>query len=456
MKLSLFVRFYLGMFIVFFIGIGSAVIAFEFYLEKAEERHRQHSFIREANRIAEPLMSSFENGAKVSKASEYSILIAAYLSVESVSLPEFQKMLPAYEKIDGISDNSLYLDDKVSQVLAFPNQESDRFLLIRSLPLVEDETVYDDNFESYEDNLDVLFLMAILVILVIGIALVVFWVSRGIERPVRQLVKVAIAYGKTDFSMRADESALQPIGSLACSLNQMSDQLQSSLDDQRAITHAIAHELRTPLTRMRLALGMIDTRNLDEQSCALTKDIDNYISEMTVMTSSVLTFGKVSGATPLPPFPPFSADDFVSFRVKLLCNDSSIEVIKQLKSETVLCVSEIYWQLVVDNLIKNALNYADSQICISSMRNGSDYQLIIDDDGPGIPPAERNRIFLPFSRLDESSNLYTDGFGLGLAIVKSVVKRCSGRVWVEGSPLGGARFIVQLPEIHFAAKPSPK
>jgi signal transduction histidine kinase len=80
----------------------------------------------------------------------------------------------------------------------------------------------------------------------------------------------------------------------------------------------------------------------------------------------------------------------------------------------------------------------------------------VDDDGPGIPPTDRDRVFERFTRLDDSRTRDQGGTGLGLAVVRSIVTRHGGRVWAERSPLGGARLTIVLPTPSPSPRPQPR
>jgi two-component system, OmpR family, sensor kinase len=99
----------------------------------------------------------------------------------------------------------------------------------------------------------------------------------------------------------------------------------------------------------------------------------------------------------------------------------------------------------VGNLAGNARKYAAQQVVVAAVRVPDGVQITVDDDGPGIPPEEREHIFEPFYRLDRSRDRNTGGFGLGLSIVRKAVALHGGTVAVEDSALGGARFVVRLP-----------
>jgi len=83
---------------------------------------------------------------------------------------------------------------------------------------------------------------------------------------------------------------------------------------------------------------------------------------------------------------------------------------------------------------------------ISAWSENSRWRIAVDDDGPGVPPLRRERIFDRFTRLDESRSSESGGSGLGLAICSRLVELMEGSVWAEDGPLGGARFVIELPE----------
>ena len=101
---------------------------------------------------------------------------------------------------------------------------------------------------------------------------------------------------------------------------------------------------------------------------------------------------------------------------------------------------------MVHNLVGNALRYADGEVRATVRRDGEWAVLTVEDDGPGIPEESRERIFEPFTRLDDSRTRSTGGYGLGLSIVSRIVYWFGGRIHVDTSErLGGARFVMRWP-----------
>ena len=99
----------------------------------------------------------------------------------------------------------------------------------------------------------------------------------------------------------------------------------------------------------------------------------------------------------------------------------------------------------VRNLVDNAARHAQGRVVVTLRRDDGDVVLVVDDDGPGVPAADRDRIFERFTRLDESRARDAGGVGLGLSMVRAIVERHAGTVTVDDAPGGGARFVVRLP-----------
>ena len=118
----------------------------------------------------------------------------------------------------------------------------------------------------------------------------------------------------------------------------------------------------------------------------------------------------------------------------------------------VLDANRRYLQLIVDNLVKNACLYADSSVKVSLKSDAQCYRIIVEDDGDGISPEQREQVLDAFTRLDNSRSRQTGGFGLGLAIVNTIVKTMKGNIYIENSELGGAMFVVKFQHACLAEK----
>ena len=108
-----------------------------------------------------------------------------------------------------------------------------------------------------------------------------------------------------------------------------------------------------------------------------------------------------------------------------------------------------YLHRVMQNLVGNGLRHANAVIFLSARIENGEAVLVVEDDGPGIPEADRARVFEPFTRLDDSRTRSTGGYGLGLSIVNRIVHWFGGRISVDASEaLGGARFTMRWPALR--------
>lgn len=269
-------------------------------------------------------------------------------------------------------------------------------------------------------------------------------------RRLKNVQSAAFAFGKGDFSVRArlpQHSALAP---LAESFNDMADRIQQLIHSHRDLTRAVSHELRTPLTRIRFSLEMLGDNGSNENHRRYISSIAKDVDELEAMITELLSYAR-----------------FEAQGIEL--NRQRLPLLSWLH-ETAACVEHEMGNLqfrlyanadednlmtdfdpgamgrAVTNLLRSAIRYADQRVELSAEHKYGKIWIHVDDDGQGIPASEVERIFEPFTRLDESRNRDSGGFGLGLAIAGSVAKCHGGEASASTSPLGGARFSLWWPE----------
>ncbi len=216
----------------------------------------------------------------------------------------------------------------------------------------------------------------------------------------------------------------------------MQQRLQRHVEQRTTMLAGISHDMRTILTRFRLELSLLDA---DAQHIAsLKQDVD----EMQRMLQGYVDFARGAEGEPV------REVDLCA----LLC-DLRAELQTHGKQMQLTCPASLApvhlrpgaLRRAVRNVLANALRHARAEVHLSAKREGEHLRIIVDDDGPGIPPQERERVFRPFVRLDEARNLDAAGTGLGLAIARDLVLSHGGRIELADSPLGGLRVIISLP-----------
>ncbi|QFI40267.1 HAMP domain-containing protein [Moritella marina ATCC 15381] len=277
----------------------------------------------------------------------------------------------------------------------------------------------------------------------LSIALVLYASVRNISNHVYRLSDASLALAKGDLDTRVNNKIPAPLNQMATSFNKMAESLQHSQHQQRVMANAIAHELRTPLTRIQLVMGLLSDEEHSEYTTALHSDLSRYSVEMEALANDILMLQTIE-----------HNPSSINQPVDLSCLIKSRESEFKRQYPHISISSNIDWvsmdgnprylQLIVDNLVKNACLYADSRVKITLKKHVNCCCIIVEDDGDGISPLQREQVLDAFTRLDNSRSRQTGGFGLGLAIVNTAVKTMQGKIDIKTSKLGGAMFIVEF------------
>ncbi|HEX3699422.1 MAG TPA: ATP-binding protein [Phenylobacterium sp.] len=257
--------------------------------------------------------------------------------------------------------------------------------------------------------------------------------ARRLSAPIRLFADAAERLGRDP---RAPALALTGSTEIAVAVrafNDMQERLRRYVEDRTAMVGAIAHDLRTPLTRMRFRIESLP----DDQRAKLGTDID----QMEAMISAALTFVRDASQpgqrTPLE----------LSSLLESLCDEMS-ETGAATEIETgekvVLEGDPMALRRLFANLLDNAVKFG-GHARARVFRQDANAVVEIDDDGPGIPQQDRERVFEPFYRREPSRNRQTGGAGLGLAIVRSIARGHGGDVALVNRHGGGLTARVQLP-----------
>lgn len=251
-------------------------------------------------------------------------------------------------------------------------------------------------------------------------------------RPIRRLAVAADRFGKgRDVPFFKVEGARE-VRQAARAFIGMRERLSRQIQQRTAMLAGVSHDLRTPLTRMKLQLEMMVGQEI--------ADLKNDLADMERMIEAYLQFARGEGGEE-----PARVDlkDLIE-QAAAAANREEILVHTDVPEGMSLLLRPVAFERCIGNLIGNALKYG-KHAWISAGRFGDTIEIRVDDDGPGVPEAQYDDVFKPFYRGESSRNSKTGGVGLGLPIVQDIVLAHGGQVWLDKSPKGGLRVVIDLP-----------
>ena len=281
------------------------------------------------------------------------------------------------------------------------------------------------------------------------LSLGVYGLILPLERKVRQVRYALNKMQAGDLSLRVPIDGHDEMANLASSYNNMSDHIQRLIEAQRELMRAVSHELRTPVARIRFGMEMLAEEEDYHYRVQQVDMIDKDIEALNTLIDEIMTYAKLEQGTPSLDFEEVVLVDVleqVAIETEALKTQKEIKLIIP-SSNLIVDAERRYLHRVVQNLVGNAIRYCDHKVQMSGGigADGNAY-ICIEDDGPGIPEQERERIFEAFARLDDSRTRASGGYGLGLSIVSRIAYWFGGEIQVDQSPiLGGARFIMSWP-----------
>lgn len=268
--------------------------------------------------------------------------------------------------------------------------------------------------------------------------------SRAHWHGLQALSRVADDFGAGKLSARARMKPSASIYPLAERINHMAGRIEGLLEAQKNLLHSVSHELRTPIARLEFGLELLRSAAANP---ALEKRIAGMEGDLAELNALV---GELLGMTRLDSEHALQTCTFDLGALLQGCVDRLDATGPALDTRFAPDLGGMTGDprllaRALDNLLRNAQKYAGRRIAFAAARRDRAIEIVVEDDGPGIPEEERGRIFEPFYRLDRSRDRTTGGFGLGLSIAHKAVALHGGALRVDGSALGGARFVLTLP-----------
>ena len=268
-------------------------------------------------------------------------------------------------------------------------------------------------------------------LILLGIAILFL---RNQVRPIEQLARAAESFGKGRSVPDFKPYGATEVRRAAQAFLTMRERIDRHVSQRTEMLAGVSHDIKTPLTRMKLALAMMEGKEIAE--------LKGDIAEMERMLDDYLAFARGEGGeesenTDLGEM----VRDTVAAAAK---TRPGREVPVVGPEHLILSVKRAALRRCLTNLVDNGLKHG-KRVVVNLARDERFAEIMVDDDGPGIPENRREEAFRPFTRLDEGRNLQTGGSGLGLAIARDIARAHGGDIVLSKSALGGLKATIRLP-----------
>ena len=382
------------------------------------------------------------------------------LAEKQQRLQQIQKFFPFKLTLQSVNKLQLDTDQKARLyrkdiVIMFRDNTSVENSSIRVLAPTEiQDTVVDLGpiplFNWFPLNLIISITLISMFLISLGVYALIFPLERKLQLIQSGITKVREGKLNTKVKVVGEDE----IAHLAATFNSMTEHIRRLIESQRELTRAVSHELRTPVARIRFAVDMLaDTDDYDDRM-SQRDYIDQDIESLNGLIDEILTYAKLEEGSPKMDWEDVDLQELVSQiarETNALGKPVTVEV-GNMQKGAFAQADRRYLHRVLQNLAGNATRYAESTIIISAGLEKNEAFISVEDDGQGIPEKDREKVFIPFARLDDSRTRASGGYGLGLSIVSRIAFWFNGRMSVDESPtLGGARFIMKWPKSQLAS-----
>jgi two-component system osmolarity sensor histidine kinase EnvZ len=273
--------------------------------------------------------------------------------------------------------------------------------------------------------------MSVATVLLTAVALLFI---RNQVRAIERLANAAEAFGRGGEVVAFKPHGAKEVRRAAIAFLAMRSRILRQIEQRTNLLASVSHDLRTPLTRLKLALALAEPTKR-------TAEMKGDVAEMEHMIDEYLAFARGEGGEAVEAVRLRELIEEVSQGALRAGAQVSVEADPELVAE----VRPIALKRALANLIMNAAAHGERIVVAARPRANGGVEILVDDDGPGIPQERYEEAFKAFGRLDEARNQNTKGVGLGLAIARDVARGHGGDITLDRSPLGGLRAVVRLP-----------
>lgn len=301
-----------------------------------------------------------------------------------------------------------------------------------TLPVVRNTELVVTFFRPPAEPWPTQIMIAALVAIIVTSAAAAF-MARRVTRPLRELAAAASQAARGGSAQRVSEQGPDDIRRAAHAFNAMNDQVSRTLESQRHLLSAVGHDLRTPITAMRISTEFVSDAEVRER-------LEKNLTELQELTEAVLDAARGAG------WEQMRRIDLAAL-IESLCADleemgEPVTWAAHDAAPFTCRPNEI--RRAVRNLVQNAVAYGKKANVVLTAAPDS-YEIVVEDEGPGISDADRERVFEPFVRLEASRSAETGGSGLGLTLVKAIAEGHGGSIALQNREDGGLRATLHLP-----------
>lgn len=293
-------------------------------------------------------------------------------------------------------------------------------------------------------------IIALIAILMLGLG--IYWVVSSFEIRLHKLERATSRLAQGHLSARVAIEGEDPVARLGRAFNRMAEHIQRLISIQREMVRAVSHELRTPVARIRFGLQIIEDSTDDPYIAKQLAGIDTDIQELDELIDEILTYARLEEGGPILDFQRGNVAELAQRVVQETRVPEHITVTYAGEAPEQAMLAELeprYIHRAIQNLVGNAARYAKSQVRVVCSVGSETCRIDVEDDGPGIPKEQWDKIFIAFARLDDSRTRNSGGYGLGLSIVRRIAYWHGGQASVcHSGQLGGACFSLVWPRRH--------
>ncbi|MCJ8321190.1 MAG: two-component sensor histidine kinase [Colwellia sp.] len=316
-------------------------------------------------------------------------------------------------------------DNSISMHFIVPSQKS---VLIFNIPPV----VKESRNSALQLLLTGVFYLGILM-------MVLIWLYPLIKQ-LRQLRQTTKAFGEGQLKQRININSTSYIASIENEFNRMAQRIETLISDNKLLSDAVAHDLRTPLARLRFGIEILQETEKPETREKYQRHLSRDIDEMERLVNVLLNYARIEQSMMAVEQQSIDLNALVGQCVGAVADGDKVINWHATGAATVTGDAN-YLSMLINNLLGNALQYADNEITLMIAQSGTRLQFIISDDGPGIAKEKRSELLKPFMRGEQAHE--KPGYGMGLAIVSRIAQLHDAKLVISDSvELGGAEFCV--------------